>query len=104
MFLDILDDIFLLHFALETAERAFDRLAVLHFHFSQAAAPPITAERGKSKIPATSREIPIFTGSKRALYAGELICVNGQHAAEPADPDLQPTCAGCAPCPYNGPS
>jgi hypothetical protein len=40
--LDILDDIFLLHFALETAKRAFDRFAVLHFHFSQATAPPIT--------------------------------------------------------------
>jgi hypothetical protein len=65
MFLDILDDIFLLHFALETAERALDRLAVLHLHFSQAAAPPITAERGNSTT-------PDVTGSKRAFYAGEL--------------------------------
>ena len=35
MLLDILDDIFLLHLPLEAAKRAFDRLAFLHFHFSQ---------------------------------------------------------------------
>ena len=34
MLLDILDDIFLLNLALETAEGAFDRFAVLYFHFS----------------------------------------------------------------------
>lgn len=34
--LDILDDIFLLHLALEAAKRAFDRFAFLHFDFSQA--------------------------------------------------------------------
>ena len=34
--LDILDDIFLLHLPLEPAKRAFDGLAILHFHFSQA--------------------------------------------------------------------
>jgi hypothetical protein len=34
MLLDILDDIFLLNLTLETAEGAFDRFAVLHFHFS----------------------------------------------------------------------
>jgi hypothetical protein len=36
MLLDILDDIFLLHLALEAAKRAFDRFAFLHFDFSQA--------------------------------------------------------------------
>ena len=36
MLLDILDDIFLLHLPLEAAKRAFDGLAILHFHFSQA--------------------------------------------------------------------
>ena len=34
--LDILDDIFLLHLALEAAKRAFDRFAFLNFDFSQA--------------------------------------------------------------------
>jgi len=36
MLLDILDDIFLLDLPLEPAKRAFDGLAILHFHFSQA--------------------------------------------------------------------
>jgi hypothetical protein len=36
MLLDILDDIFLLNLPFEPAKRAFDRLAFLHFHFSQA--------------------------------------------------------------------
>jgi hypothetical protein len=35
MLLDILDDIFLLHFPLEATKRALDRLAFLDFHFSQ---------------------------------------------------------------------
>jgi hypothetical protein len=34
--LDILDDIFLLHLALEPAKRAFDRFAFLYLDFSQA--------------------------------------------------------------------
>jgi hypothetical protein len=34
--LDILDDIFLLYLPFESAKRAFDGLAILHFHFSQA--------------------------------------------------------------------
>jgi hypothetical protein len=36
MLLDILDEIFLLNLPFEPAKRAFDRLAFLHFHFSQA--------------------------------------------------------------------
>jgi hypothetical protein len=36
MLLDILDDIFLLNLPLETAKRAFNGLAFLHFDFSQA--------------------------------------------------------------------
>jgi hypothetical protein len=32
--LDILDDVFLLHLPLEAPESAFDRLALLNFHFS----------------------------------------------------------------------
>jgi hypothetical protein len=36
MLLDILDDIFLLNLPLETAKRAFNRLAFLYFHFCQA--------------------------------------------------------------------
>ena len=35
MLLDVLDDVFLLNFPLEATERAFDRLSVLDFHFSQ---------------------------------------------------------------------
>ena len=33
--LDVLDDVFLLYFALEAAQRAFDRFAILHLDFSQ---------------------------------------------------------------------
>ena len=33
--LDVLDDVFLLHFALEAAQCAFDRFALLHLDFSQ---------------------------------------------------------------------
>lgn len=33
--LDFLDDVFLLHFTLETAERAFERLTVLYVYFCQ---------------------------------------------------------------------
>ena len=36
MLLDILDDIFLLYFAFEATERAFDRFAFLNLDFSQA--------------------------------------------------------------------
>src|SRR5256885_16392334 len=39
--LDILDDIFLLHLPLEPAKRAFDGLAILHFHFSRAKKHPL---------------------------------------------------------------
>jgi len=42
--LDILDDIFLLNFTLETAEGAFDRFAVLHFHLSHCYEHPLSAE------------------------------------------------------------
>jgi hypothetical protein len=35
VFLDILDDIFLLHFALESTQRAFERLAIIENHFRQ---------------------------------------------------------------------
>jgi hypothetical protein len=34
--LDVLDDVFLLDFSLEPAQRALDRLAFLYFDFSQA--------------------------------------------------------------------
>jgi hypothetical protein len=44
MLLDILDDIFLLNLTLETAEGAFDRFAVLHFHFSHCYEHPLPAE------------------------------------------------------------
>ena len=33
--LDVLDDVFLLHFALEAAQRAFDRFSILYLDFSQ---------------------------------------------------------------------
>jgi len=33
--LDLLDDVLLLDLALETAQRAFERLAILHEYFSQ---------------------------------------------------------------------
>jgi hypothetical protein len=36
MLLDILDDIFLLHLALEAPERTFNRFAFLNLDFSQA--------------------------------------------------------------------
>jgi transcriptional regulator GlxA family with amidase domain len=36
MLLDVLDDVFLLYFPLEAAERALDRLAFLYLDFSQA--------------------------------------------------------------------
>src|SRR5262249_53689849 len=38
--LDILDDIFLLHLPFEATKRAFDGLAILYFHFSQARLHP----------------------------------------------------------------
>jgi hypothetical protein len=39
--LDVLDDVFLLHLPLETAERAFDRLAILDSDFSHAYNTPL---------------------------------------------------------------
>jgi hypothetical protein len=39
--LDVLDDVFLLHLPLETAERALDRLAILDFDFSHAYNTPL---------------------------------------------------------------
>jgi len=41
--LDILDDIFLLHLPLETAQGAFDGFAFLDFYFSQALSTPSPA-------------------------------------------------------------
>ena len=41
--LDILDDIFLLHLPLETAQGAFDGFAFLDLYFSQALSTPSTA-------------------------------------------------------------
>ena len=40
MFLDVLDDVFLLHFPFETAERAFNGLAFLNLYFCQGNTPP----------------------------------------------------------------
>jgi hypothetical protein len=42
--LDVLDDVFLLHFSLEAAESTFDGLALLHLHFGHARYTPSTAE------------------------------------------------------------
>jgi hypothetical protein len=42
MLLDIFDDVFLLNFPLEPAEGAFDRFALLNFHFSHASDAPLT--------------------------------------------------------------
>ena len=44
MFLDILDDIFLLYLPLEAAKRAFDGLAFLYFDFSQALLHPLSGQ------------------------------------------------------------
>jgi hypothetical protein len=43
MLLDILDDVFLLHFSLEPAESTFNRLALLDFDFSHASHTPSNA-------------------------------------------------------------
>src|SRR5579863_719714 len=40
VFLDVLDDVFLLHFPLEAAKRAFNRLAFLNLYFCQDQTPP----------------------------------------------------------------
>src|SRR5689334_2747975 len=40
MFLDVLDDVFLLYLALEPAQGAFDRLALLDLHFSHGTHTP----------------------------------------------------------------
>src|SRR6187549_2717800 len=39
--LDVLDDVFLLHFSLEPAESTFNRLALLHLDFGHARTPPL---------------------------------------------------------------
>ena len=57
--LDVLDDIFLLHLALETPQRAFDRLAVLHLDFSQnCLSPPLGGARHDSDGPRPSAGPP----------------------------------------------
>jgi hypothetical protein len=43
VFLDVFDDVFLLHFALEAPQRALDRLAILNLDFRQAQ-HPLSAE------------------------------------------------------------
>lgn len=40
VFLNVLDDVFLLHFPFETAERAFNGLAFLNLYFCQGNTPP----------------------------------------------------------------
>jgi hypothetical protein len=40
VFLDVLDDVFLLHLSLETAQRALNGLAFLNLHFCQGPTPP----------------------------------------------------------------
>jgi hypothetical protein len=40
VFLDVLDDVFLLNLPLEAAQRALDRLAFLNFHFCHGDTPP----------------------------------------------------------------
>jgi hypothetical protein len=40
MFLDVLDDVFLLHFPFETAKRAFNGLTFLNLYFCQGNTPP----------------------------------------------------------------
>ena len=40
VFLDVLDDVFLLHLPFETAERAFNGLAFLNLYFRQGNTPP----------------------------------------------------------------
>jgi hypothetical protein len=44
MFLDVLDDVFLLNLALKAAEGAFDRLAFLNLDFSHACNTPSPAK------------------------------------------------------------
>ena len=50
MLLDILDDIFLLNLPLEAAKRALDRLAILHFHFSQAEYTPFSGHHHEQRL------------------------------------------------------
>ena len=45
MLFDVLDDIFLLYFALKAAERTLDRLAILNLDFSHALKHPLTRNR-----------------------------------------------------------
>src|SRR5436190_6100755 len=40
VFLDVLDDIFLLHLALEASQGAFDRFTFLHLDFGHVDSPP----------------------------------------------------------------
>ena len=57
MLFDVLDNVFLLHFALEPAERAFDRFALLNLDFSHEGQPlfEITKCARLSQVSADSR-------------------------------------------------
>ncbi len=54
MLLDILDDIFLLHFAFEATKRAFDRFAFLNLDFSHAVKHPLRGHLCANNCPAPS--------------------------------------------------
>src|SRR5205809_5035470 len=45
VFLDVLDDVFLLHFPLEAAQRALDRFSLLNFYFSHECLHPLRGWR-----------------------------------------------------------
>jgi hypothetical protein len=55
VFLDILDDIFLLHLPLEAAQGALDGFAFLYFYFSQAFSTPSSAGIGSDTPSRTIR-------------------------------------------------
>src|SRR5690349_9932742 len=65
--LDILDDIFLLHLPLEPAKRAFDGLAILHFHFSQARIHPLRGRLHPSSRGATCSSLWAFRIRRNTL-------------------------------------
>src|SRR6187401_3150836 len=49
--LDVLDDVFLLHFALETSQRALDRLTFLQFHLGHLVVTPFLVRFLSSQSP-----------------------------------------------------
>jgi hypothetical protein len=58
MFLDLLDDVFLLHLALEAAQGIFQRLTILKSHFGQNLNTPIPVV--DYECPLAAKGKPIF--------------------------------------------